>query len=366
MKTPKTVDIEITSACNLRCRYCSHFASAGDVSGDVPLEGWLQFFEELNRCAVLEVVLSGGEPFFRPDIKEIILALVKNRMRFSVLSNGTLITDDMADFLASTGRCNSVQVSVDGSIPTTHDAMRGRGSFIRAVEGLKTLMRHGISATVRVTIHRGNVGELEQTAAFLLEEMALPAFSTNSASYMGVCRKNVEQVMLTAQERSEAMTKLLELTEKYNGRINAQAGPLAEARTWCDMEQARREGRDTMPGRGRLTGCGGPSSKLAVRADGVIVPCNQMPQIELGRINDDDLTAIWQNHPELWRIRQRNEISLDTFEFCTGCDYIPYCTGNCPALAANFVGEVNHPSPDACLKRFLMQGGTLPESLQLP
>ena len=115
MKTPKSVDLEITNRCNLRCRYCSHFSSAGDVEKDLSTEEWLQFFEELNRCAVMEVCLQGGEPFIREDFRELVEGIVRNRMRFSILSNGTLITDDMAAFLASTGRCNSVQVSIDGS-----------------------------------------------------------------------------------------------------------------------------------------------------------------------------------------------------------------------------------------------------------
>ncbi len=117
MRTPNKVDIAITNRCNLRCRYCYHFESAGDVEGDLPAAEWLQFFEELNRCAVTEVTLAGGEPFIREDLKEIISGIVRNRMRFAILSNGTLIDDEMAAFLASTKRCNYVQVSIDGSMP---------------------------------------------------------------------------------------------------------------------------------------------------------------------------------------------------------------------------------------------------------
>ena len=59
MRTPKKIDIDITNRCNLRCRYCYHFESAGDAGGDLPAAEWLQFFEELNRCAVTEVTLAG-------------------------------------------------------------------------------------------------------------------------------------------------------------------------------------------------------------------------------------------------------------------------------------------------------------------
>jgi SynChlorMet cassette radical SAM/SPASM protein ScmE len=361
MSTPKSVDLEITSTCNLRCKYCSHFTSAGEVGQDLSKEEWFEFFEELNRCAVMNVCLSGGEPFYRDSLKELIEGVVRNRMRFSILSNGTLITDEVAAFLASTKRCDSVQVSIDGSIPITHDAFRGKGTFFKAIEGIRSLEKHHVPVTVRVTIHRQNVTDLENVAKLLLEKIGLPGFSTNSASHMGLCRKNAEQVQLTTEERSLAMEALLKLNKKYNGRIGATAGPLAEGRDWLEMEQARREGKDRIPGRGYLISCGGVMSKMAVRADGVMVPCSQMPQIELGRINKDDLKEVWQNHPELKRLRERRTIPLSNFEFCKECDYINICAGGCPALAYTIVNEENHPNPDSCLTRFLEEGGKLPD-----
>ncbi len=361
MRTPKSVDLEITGKCNLRCAYCSHFESGGDVPDDLPLEEWIAFIEELGRCAVMDVCLQGGEPFMRDGLKELIDAIVRNRMRFSILSNGTLITDDIAAYIASTGRCNSVQVSIDGSSAEIHDTMRGKGNFARAVEGLKTLQRHGIPATVRVTIHRKNVYDLDAVAALLLDEFELPSFSTNSASHLGLCRRNRDMVQLTPEERTVAMESLLRLVAKHNGRIGAQAGPLAEARSWREMEHARAEGRENISGRGYLVSCGGPMSKMGVLADGTMVACTQLPDMKLGRINRDDLADVWQNHPELNRFRQRREIPLTEFEFCAGCEYIPYCAGGCPALAQTLHSDAYHPSADACLKRFLEAGGRLPD-----
>jgi SynChlorMet cassette radical SAM/SPASM protein ScmE len=361
MRTPKKMDIAITNRCNLRCRYCYHFESPGEVQGDLPASEWLRFFEELNRRTVTEVTLAGGEPFIREDLREIIEGIVRNRMRFAILSNGTLITDKMATFIASTGRCNYVQVSIDGSVPMTHDSMRGRGSFTKALEGLLTLQRHGVHAAVRVTIHRKNVHDLEGIAKLLLEDLGLSSFGTNAASHMGLCRKNAEMVQLTTEDRIYAMETLLRLTGKYNGRIQAMAGPLAEARGWLEMEKARLEGRAPMPNRGSLTGCGCYREHLAVRADGVITPCTMLSHIELGRINRDDLGEIWRNHDTLNALRQRHHITLSSFAFCEGCEYIDYCTGSCPGLSYTIVGEVNHPSPDSCLRKFLAEGGRLPD-----
>jgi SynChlorMet cassette radical SAM/SPASM protein ScmE len=360
MSTPKSVDLTITNRCNLRCAYCAHFSSPGDIGADLPKEEWLDFFEELSRCAVMEVTLSGGEPFFREDIKELIEGIVRNRMRFSILSNGTLITDEMAAFIASTGRCNYVQVSIDGSYAGPHDVFRNDGSFELAVAGLKRLQKHGINVSVRVTIHRHNVQDLDAIAKFLLEDLQLPGFSTNSASYSGLCRSYADEVQLTTDERSLAMETLLRLNKKYAGRIGANAGPLAEAKQWLEMERARKEGREKPQDCGCLRSCGGVFAAMGVRADGVMVPCTQMSHVELGRINRDDLGEVWRNQVDLVRLRDRRDTSLEDFEFCKGCDYIAYCRGNCPALAYTILGEDNHPSPDACLKLFLEAGGRLP------
>jgi SynChlorMet cassette radical SAM/SPASM protein ScmE len=360
MQTPKSMDLSITCRCNLRCAYCSHFSSANEVQSDIGTEEWLRFFEELNRCAVLRVTLSGGEPFARSDLGEILGGIVRNRMRFGILSNGTMIDEDMAGLIASTGRCDSIQVSIDGSGPENHDACRGEGNFEKALRGIKILQRHRIPVTVRVTIHRHNVHDLENIAELLLDELSLPGFSTNAASYMGLCRQNAQSLQLTAAERSTAMKSLLALAGKYHGRVSAAAGPLAEARHWMEMERARHSRAPALVGAGYLRSCGGGFSQLAVRADGAIVPCSQMGHIDLGRINRDDLREVWHNHPELKRLRMRREIPLSEFAFCHGCEYIPYCRGNCPALAYTILGEENHPSPDACLRKFLEGGGTLP------
>ena len=361
LRTPISVSLAITNGCNLRCRYCSHFTSPGDVGKDLPWEEWHHFFKELNRYAVMRVTLAGGEPFYREDLEEIINGIVRNRMRFNILSNGTLITDEIAAFLASTGRCDGVQVSIDGSIPVTHEAFRGKGTFYKAIRGIRFLQRRDVPVQVRVTIHRKNIDDLDGIAELLLERIGLPSFSTNAASYMGLCRQNTEMVQLTIEERSIAMEKLLRLNLKYGDRISAAAGPLADGRNWLMMEDARRQGKEGRFGAGFLSGCHGPMSALDVRADGIMVPCIQMSHIELGRINKDDLKEVWQHHRELKRLRLRINIPLTDFEFCRRCDYVNYCTGNCPALAYETVGEENHPSPDGCLRRFIDQGGRLPD-----
>lgn len=360
MRTPRHVDLEITSRCNLRCRYCYYFDNPAQQYHDLPTDEWLRFFNELGQCAVMDVTLQGGEPFIRKDLTSLIEGIVGNRMRFSILSNGTLIEDETAAFIADTNRCDSIQVSVDGSCAEIHDSFRGKGSFEKAILGIRTLKRHKVHVSVRVTIHRHNVNDLENIAEFLIEELGLPGFSTNAASFFGSCRHNADDVMLSIPNRQNAMETLLRLSAKYNGRISASAGPLAEARTWGKMEAAKAQGKPKFSNGGRLTGCGCPTNKIAVRADGAIIPCSMLSHMELGRINRDSFPEIWQKSPNLNKLRHRYTIALNTFEFCQDCPFIPYCTGNCPGLAFTLTGKVDHPSPDACFRRYLQKGGKLP------
>lgn len=359
MRTPRTLDIEITARCNLRCRYCYFFNNPAVEYRDLPAEEWLTFFAELGALGVMHVTLAGGEPFIRDDLPALLEGIVRNRMRFSLLSNGTLIDDQRAAFIARSGRCDSVQVSVDGSCATVHDSCRGPGSFEGAIRGIRTLQRHRVGVAVRVTIHRGNVHDLGNIAGFLLDELGLPGFGINSAGYQGTCCMNADDVLLTVQERQAAMATLLRLAAHYPNRIAASAGPLAEGHAWRRMEEARAQGAPAFHDGGRLTACGCPGNKISVRPDGAIVPCIMLAHVALGRINRDSLADLWQHSPALNQLRDRQAIPLAGFEFCARCAYLPYCTGNCPGLAYTLTGIIDHPSPDACLRRFLKEGGAI-------
>ena len=68
------------------------------------------------------------------------------------------------------------------------------------------------------------------------------------------------------------------------------------------------------------------------------MPCSLLAHIELGRINRDSLASLWRDSPALGALRSRSDLALSDFPFCRGCPYVPYCTGNCPALAHTLIG----------------------------
>jgi SynChlorMet cassette radical SAM/SPASM protein ScmE len=358
--TPKTIYLGITNRCNLRCSYCYYHSSHADVRTELSTAQWLHFFKELKACSVLNVYLSGGEPLIRKDIKELIDGIVKNSMRFTIITNATLATDHIADHIKSTKRCDQVQVSIDADSPEQHDIFRGKGSFEKALTGIKILIKNNITVTARVTIHKYNVYSLNRIADFLLEDVGVTFLRTNSAIPMGLCSHNKENIQLTAAEYSIAMSTLLDLEKKYAGRVKATAGPLATAKHWSRMEQHKAELNKNKSG-GYLGGCNCIFDSLGVLADGTIVPCEQLGHIKLGVINQDNLKDIWLNHSELKLLRKRGKISLKDFTQCKDCEYVQYCQGACPATAYAEHGIENHPSSEGCYKKFIEQGGFLPK-----
>jgi len=359
MFTPKNVDIAITAKCNLKCKYCYFFDIKEVNYIDLPTDEWIQFIEELGRCSVMSICIGGGEPLLRSDLPDLINSIVKNRMRFSILTNGTLIDHELANFIAGTGRCDEVQVSLDGASSETHDYCRGRGSYYKAIKGILTLRDHDIPIGIRVTIHRGNLHDLENIAHLIINELKLKGFSTNSACPIGACKKNADQILLRDEDRNQVMNTLINISNKYPGRITASSGPLADARFWKSMEESRARKDPTSRKGGRLTSCGAAFCKVAVRSDGIIVPCAMLSHLELGKINRDSLADLWKNSPILEKLRARNSVPLNDFDFCRDCGYIPYCRGGCPGIAYSLTGIIDHPNPDTCFRRYLANGGTL-------
>jgi SynChlorMet cassette radical SAM/SPASM protein ScmE len=334
MSTPRSVDIAITGRCNLNCAYC-FYADEMVARDDLPTERWLAFFDELGRLGVRDVTLTGGEVFTRRDFFTLVDGVIANRMRYSLLSNGTLITEKMLEQFEigkRRTRLDSIQISIDGSTADIHDQSRPK-SFERAVRGLRLLKKAGYPVTVRVTINRYNVDDLETITRLLLDDVGLSGFSTNEAYPCGATNRYERGIRLSIEQRAQVMRVLTDLNKRYNGRISAQAGPLVLAHEFERIDAALAAGQTCFPGRGMLAACGGVFSKIAVMHDGTIVPCHTVHPLRMGNIQTDSLAQVWRDHETMNVMRLRRQIPLGELETCKDCKYQGFCTGSCPGGA---------------------------------
>ena len=343
----------MTGRCNLGCLYC-FYADEMAARDDLPEERWQVFFDELGKLAVRELTLSGGEVFTRRDLWSLLDGIIRNRMRFSILSNGTLLSDAVVRELERRRhRLTNVQVSIDGATSAVHDRSRGAGSFKRALAGLQRLREARLPAGVRVTINRYNVDEIEHIADFLLGGMELRSFGCNEAMAMGAGCANRDEISLSPAEQVRAMRALERSLSRYPGRINATAGPLAKVRAYRDMERARATGERPRKWRmGTLSACGCAFNKLAVHHDGVIAPCNMLA-VEIGRIGRDRIVDIWAGDPTLAELRNRKEVATRSVPECRDCEWAEYCNASCPGTAFARTGSLVSANLDDCYREFL-------------
>ena len=251
MRTPRTVDIELTARCNLRCTYCYFFENPAVEYHDVPTEEWLRFFEECGRLGVMDLTLAGGEPFMRQDLKALLEGIVAQPhalrpalQRRADRRRYRLVHRQHPALQLRAGVARRFPAGDPRRLP-------GQGSWEGAVRGIRTLQRHSVPVAVRVTIHRHNVGDLENTAHFLLEELGLPGFGTNAAGYLGVCRGNAGDILLSTGQRQQAMEDPGppdgEISRPHPGRRGpAGRGP-----------HVARDGGGTGPGAPRFPGTAG-------------------------------------------------------------------------------------------------------------
>lgn len=354
---PLSAEIALTGRCNLRCQYC-YYADEMVALGDLPTEAWLKCFGELGRIGVRRVTLTGGEVFTRKDFFELLDGVIASRLRYGILTNGTLVDEKVVEKLQEGKRrlrMDSIQVSIDGSRAEVHDLSRPR-SFDRALRGLRLLKQARFPVQVRTTINRHNLRDLPNVAALLLEDVGLSSFGTNSAMPMGAGCSNQGDITLGAAEKREAMEILARLEEKYPGRLQAAAGPQANRKMYAEMEHARKTGEKTTRwSMGHLTACGCVFSKLGVLHDGTLVPCHILHAIHLGNVATDSIEEVWRTHPQLQALRARRSIPMTQVPGCEGCEWNEYCNGSCPGLAYDMTGDFNRANPDDCYRRYLRE-----------
>jgi sulfatase maturation enzyme AslB (radical SAM superfamily) len=117
--------IHVTNKCNLRCKHC-HLSSGASFQDELTTEEIFSIVSQAEQLGVKLLVVTGGEPLVREDILDILNYASEHIDRVLLLTNGTLITDEIAEKLKEFKV--DVQVSLDGAQQETQDFIRGKGS----------------------------------------------------------------------------------------------------------------------------------------------------------------------------------------------------------------------------------------------
>lgn len=151
----------VSRRCNLKCLRCPAGSENKEYPGELTMEQAVQMLDELADYKVPQIILSGGEPLMHPNFFELARYARMWGLRVTLFTNGTLITQDVANRLAALG-LNSVQVSFDG-LYNVNDRARGMDrAFRKAVGGLIRLKELGQPVGLRFALTRRNIETLGQ------------------------------------------------------------------------------------------------------------------------------------------------------------------------------------------------------------
>jgi mycofactocin radical SAM maturase len=164
LDAPICLTWELTYACNLACVHCLSASGRRDPRELTPAEARL-IVDELADMRVFYVNIGGGEPMLRPDFFDLLGYAVERRVGVKFSTNGTRLTAAKARRLAAMDYVD-VQISIDGALGSTNDAVRGHGSFGAARRAMEHLAAANFGPfKISVVVTRENVGQLDQFSA---------------------------------------------------------------------------------------------------------------------------------------------------------------------------------------------------------
>jgi len=161
---PLSASIELTERCNMACIHCYINQPPSDSAiqkKELSTAQWLEIIDQMADVGCLFLLISGGEPLLRKDFKDIFIHTRQRGMIVSLFSNGTMITPEIADFLAEYD-LHSLEISVYGATAETYEKVTGlKGSFERCLRGIELALDRGIKTSLKTVLINQNFHELQ-------------------------------------------------------------------------------------------------------------------------------------------------------------------------------------------------------------
>jgi MoaA/NifB/PqqE/SkfB family radical SAM enzyme len=171
---PTSVFAVITNRCNLHCLQCD-IPLTGNRKAELSTDDWKRVIAQLREWLGTTLIRwSGGEPFVRKDLIDIVEYSSGIGVLTGINTNGHYITEALAERLAKANVFN-MNFSMDGMQPG-HDHVRGKGQFEKVLTAARRMneARHKFGAStkiiIKVTLMKTNLNEIEDLARLVEDE----------------------------------------------------------------------------------------------------------------------------------------------------------------------------------------------------
>lgn len=163
----KRVIWEVTKFCNYHCKHCCASAEKIDTTNELKYDDFARILDEMKEYGIEEIYFSGGEPFSRRDILQILKKAKDNGIKCNISTNGSLITENIAKELKNMN-LNKVHISLDHYDSEKFNSFRGGEYFEPTVSSIKLLKDNDIYVRVGVVIWKENVDKIEEMIKYLI------------------------------------------------------------------------------------------------------------------------------------------------------------------------------------------------------
>lgn len=332
---------ETTAGCNLECVHCRRLdVSRQLMKDDLTTEQAISMIDSIAETGRPILVLSGGEPLFRPDIFEIAEYTTKKKgLMCALATNGTLVNSEIAKKVKDSG-IQRVSISFDGATAEVHDNFRKlKGSYQKAIEGLNHLKEAGVEVQINSTIARHNVHQVKDLyqSALDLGAVALHIFMLVP---VGCGVEIADEEMLDPQKYEEVLNWFYDISKENKIQTKATCAP----HYFRIMRQrAKEEGVKITPkthGMAAMTkGCLAGSSICFVSHKGEVFPCGYLP-VEAGNVLKEPFKEIWEKSSVFGNLRNTDMLGGK----CGICEFKKVCEG-CRARAFYETGDYMEEEP---------------------
>ena len=321
---PLVIGLELTLACNLRCKHCA--SSAGHPRpNELNLAEVLAICDQFPALLVKEVDLTGGEPLIHKNWHVIAAHLRELKIPVRMVSNGLLIEENLTK-LKEAGIA-TVGVSFDG-LETTHDRIRERpGLFSKIVSGVMAGLEAGIPIAALTAVNDLNIDELPDLLSFLQN--------------LGIRHWQV-QPTFSLGRAAEGELKLSEKSFIKFGQFIKSNFKTCEAK-----------GFDIMPADGVgyygdldtrdncWKGCPAGLASCGITSDGMVKGCISHPHhLVEGDLRQRDLWDIWFDDNAFSNNRHFSTNMLG--EACKDCIHGEKCRGGCQVKSYAATGKFHN------------------------
>jgi len=324
-RLPLDGTVETTFRCNLRCVHCYVNEPAKDAAAqarELSTDRLRRLVDEVVEEGCLEVLFTGGEVLLRPDFPEVYLHALRRGLRVTVFTNGTLITEKIAD-LFDAYRPVAVEISLYGMTRETYERVtQVPGSFDKCLAGIRRLFARGVPFKLKTMVlawNRHEVSAMRDFAAELGVEFRHDSM-LNARVDCGANRN--PELQVTAAEA-----------------VAADLGDEAARARHADSFRATL-GEDAPPAGDEVYTCGAGQIGFTVDPYGRLQLC-QLSRRSSFDLRDDTFARGW--HEFLPGLRAR---TWQSNSVCRSCSLRPVC-GSCPGAA-----ELEHGDIEAAVASF--------------